>query len=332
MMRAHAQVRSATLRASNARFFSGSANPAAADGGGGVRRRFSAPARPRRGSSRNHWQWQTTRARLDVAVRPETYREELDAKIERARAHFAASSSSSASDGIETEEVPLPETEVFESARSHFRMRAEFRVWHEGDASFLAMFDSDDPKTPVEVPQFPMGSEKINELMPALLAEIQASETLRKKLFQVNFLTTVKGEAMISMLYHRRLNEEWEAEAETMRVRLGVSIVGRSRKQKVRRAKYAREKKRASRFFTSLRSIRAAAPPRFRFPHAVRASSSLPVTIKHESYHRILPEFRGEDHIMHHPLRNASGAREVFCFCFVFFFVVCVANVAVDPD
>ena len=132
------------------------------------------------------------------------------------------------------EEIHLPPTEVHESARSNFRMRAEFRVWHEGDASFLAMFDSDDPKTPVEVPQFPMGSEKINELMPALLAEIQASETLRKKLFQVNFLTTVKGEAMISMLYHKRLNEEWEAEAEAMRARLGVSIVGRSRKQKVR--------------------------------------------------------------------------------------------------
>lgn len=123
---------------------------------------------------------------------------------------------------------------MFESARSHFRMRAEFRVWHEGEKSFLAMFDSDDPKTPVEVPSFPMGSEKINELMPKLLAEIEASETLRKKLFQVNFLTTVKGEAMISMLYHRRLTEEWELEAEAMRHRLGVSIVGRSRKQKVR--------------------------------------------------------------------------------------------------
>lgn len=232
-MRAQVHVRAATLRASTARFLSGSSNPAAADCGGGVRRRFTAPARPRRRSGGNHWQWQTTRARLDVAVRPETYREELDAKIERARAHFAASSSDSSSVG-NTREVPLPETEVFESARSHFRMRAEFRVWHEGEKSFLAMFDSDDPKTPVEVPSFPMGSEKINELMPKLLAEIEASETLRKKLFQVNFLTTVKGEAMISMLYHRRLTEEWELEAEAMRHRLGVSIVGRSRKQKVR--------------------------------------------------------------------------------------------------
>ena len=265
-MRAQVHVRAATLRASTARFLSGSSNPAAADCGGGVRRRFTAPARPRRRSGGNHWQWQTTRARLDVAVRPETYREELDAKIERARAHFAASSSSSSSVG-NTREVPLPETEVFESARSHFRMRAEFRVWHEGEKSFLAMFDSDDPKTPVEVPSFPMGSEKINELMPKLLAEIEASETLRKKLFQVNFLTTVKGEAMISMLYHRRLTEEWELEAEAMRHRLGVSIVGRSRKQKVRSNRdwidrYRREGRNATNAKLSTRFFFTPSPPR----------------------------------------------------------------------
>jgi tRNA/tmRNA/rRNA uracil-C5-methylase (TrmA/RlmC/RlmD family) len=101
--------------------------------------------------------------------------------------------------------------------------------------SFLAMFDSDDPKTAIDVPSFPMGSERINELMPALLAEIKDCEVLRKRLFQVNFLTTVKGDAMISMLYHKRLSEEWEALAEAARGRLGVSIIGRSRKQKVRR-------------------------------------------------------------------------------------------------
>ena len=305
-MRAQVHVRAATLRASTARFFSGSANPAAADCGGCVRRRFSAPARPRRGSSRNHWQWQTTRARLDVAVRPETYREELDAKIERARAHFAASSSSSASDAIS--EVPLPETEVFESARTHFRMRAEFRVWHEGDKSYLAMFDSDDPKTPIEVPQFPMGSEKINELMPALLAEIEASETLRRKLFQVNFLTTLKGEAMISMLYHRRLTEEWEAEAEAMRARLGVSIVGRSRKQKVRRATAVKHALGFVFFVVFvIRSPRVSA--RAVSVLAFFSPISPPVTTQHESYHRISPASRGEDHIMHHPLRNASERR-----------------------
>ena len=193
---------------------------------------------PRRGRGRGAWQWRTVRARLDVAVRPDTYREELDAKIELARAHFAGD------DGAGRAAIPLPRAEVFESARRHFRMRAEFRVWHEGDRSFLAMFDSADPKTPIEVPLFPMGSERINALMPKLLEEVMASDALRKKLFQVNFLTTVAGDAMISMLYHRRLTEEWEAQAEAMRHRLGVSIVGRSRKQKVRESRSDRSRRR----------------------------------------------------------------------------------------
>ena len=45
--------------------------------------------RPPRNGRRGGWQIQQTRARLDVAVRPESYREELDDKIAAARAHFA---------------------------------------------------------------------------------------------------------------------------------------------------------------------------------------------------------------------------------------------------
>ena len=133
------------------------------------------------------------------------------------------------------EEIHLPPTEVHESARSNFRMRAEFRVWHDGDRSYLAMFDSDDPKTPIEVPSFPMGSEKINELAAGVHRRDRQVEVIRRKLFQVNFLTTMKGDALISMLYHKPVKtDEWELEAEKMRQRLGVSIIGRSRKQKVR--------------------------------------------------------------------------------------------------
>ena len=50
--------------------------------------RAAAAAAPKIG--RRGWQWRAVRARLDVAVRPDTYREELDVKIERARSHFAA--------------------------------------------------------------------------------------------------------------------------------------------------------------------------------------------------------------------------------------------------
>jgi tRNA (uracil-5-)-methyltransferase len=177
--------------------------------------RAAAAADPKIG--RRGWQWRAVRARLDVAVRPDTYREELDVKIERARSHFAAAPAPAPApsnpDPKPLEPIELPPTEVHESARANFRMRAEFRVWHDGDRSYLAMFDSDDPKTPIEVPAFPMGSERINDLMPRFLEEIGKSEVIRRKLFQVNFLTTRKGDALVSMLYHKPVKTDGWAEA-----------------------------------------------------------------------------------------------------------------------
>ena len=54
---------------------------------------------------------------------------------------------------------------MHESARSKIRMRAEFRVGTTATRAYLAMFDSDDPKTPIEVPAASaLATEKINEL------------------------------------------------------------------------------------------------------------------------------------------------------------------------
>ena len=163
--------------------------------------------------------------RLDVECRPSSYDEELREKTAHARAHF---------DGGAT----LPSrTETFESAREEFRMRAECKVWHDGDRSYFAMCDSDRPKDPVEVVDFPMASARVRELMPELLREVTATETLRRKLFQANFLTTTTGDAVVSLLYHRQLDEDWEREAEAMRARLGIDVIGRARKQKLVLAK-----------------------------------------------------------------------------------------------
>ena len=59
---------------------------------------------------------------------------------------------------------------------------------------------------------------------------------------QVNFHTTVSGQAMMTMIYHRKLDEVWTAAAQKLRKVLGacpsstqpsVHIIGRSRKQKI---------------------------------------------------------------------------------------------------
>lgn len=243
--------------------------------------RAAAAADPKIG--RRGWQWRAVRARLDVAVRPDTYREELDVKIERARSHFAAAPAPAPApsnpDPKPLEPIELPPTEVHESARANFRMRAEFRVWHDGDRSYLAMFDSDDPKTPIEVPAFPMGSERINDLMPRFLEEIGKSEVIRRKLFQVNFLTTRKGDALVSMLYHKPVKTDgWAEAAEEMRQRLGVSIIGRSRKQKVSHRPHTHTHTPPARFhaaFTSTTHAAAGIPKTRKMNHTIESIPEL---------------------------------------------------------
>ncbi len=127
----------------------------------------------------------------------------------------------------------IPESEVFPSAPEHYRLRAEFRVWHQDDELHYAMFDPENPKQPVMVDDFPMAAESICGLMPRLMARLRASQTLRGGLFQADFLATLSGELMVTLIYHRPLGIGWELAARDLAADLGVQIIGRSRGQKV---------------------------------------------------------------------------------------------------
>jgi tRNA (uracil-5-)-methyltransferase len=156
-------------------------------------------------------------------VDPDHYDAQLAAKCERIERTFAGFSP--------------PPLEVFPSPPSHYRQRCEFRLWHTGDDLFYAMFESD-PAAPghqrvVRMDRYPVACERINALMPALLEAIRDAPLLRRKLFQVEFLTTLSGEALVTLIYHRPLDEEWEAAARELQARLGVMIIGRSRKQRL---------------------------------------------------------------------------------------------------
>ncbi|WP_265094301.1 hypothetical protein, partial [Staphylococcus aureus] len=52
---------------------------------------------------------------------------------------------------------------------------------------------------------------------------------LSHKLFQVEFLTTLAGDAMITLCYHRPLDEHWHTAARQLAADLNVSIIGRSK-------------------------------------------------------------------------------------------------------
>jgi tRNA (uracil-5-)-methyltransferase len=126
-----------------------------------------------------------------------------------------------------------PEPAVFDSPREHYRLRAEFRLWREGEERHYAMFDPGDKRQPILLDDFPIASERINRLMPQLKAAWQNSAALAFKLFQVEFLTTLAGDALITLCYHRPLDALWQTAAEQLAAELGASIVGRSRGQRI---------------------------------------------------------------------------------------------------
>ncbi|QEA39447.1 tRNA (uridine(54)-C5)-methyltransferase TrmA [Pistricoccus aurantiacus] len=156
-------------------------------------------------------------------VDPQRYPQQLEAKRRRIVEQFAR--------------FQPPTLEVYPSPPSHYRQRCEFRLWHEGEDLYYAMFESDPDNSgkqvPVRLDHYPIASRRINALMPALREALLDNSILRQRLFQVEFLTTLSGEALITLIYHRLLDEAWEDEARLLQQRLGAMIIGRSRKQRV---------------------------------------------------------------------------------------------------
>ncbi len=152
---------------------------------------------------------------MSAVFDPSSYTAQLDAKVARLRELLAP--------------FDAPEPSVFDSPREHYRLRAEFRLWREEGQRLYAMFAPGDKHTPIFFEQFPIASLRINELMPRLKAAWQANAALSNRLFQVEFLTTLAGDAMVTLCYHRPLDEHWQAAAEQLASELNVSIIGRSK-------------------------------------------------------------------------------------------------------
>lgn len=156
-------------------------------------------------------------------VDPAVYPALLDAKRARIEAQFAR--------------FDMPMLNVFASPDIHYRQRVEFRLWHEGDDLFYAMFEPDPDlpgkQRPVRITTFPVANAHINNLMEPLRQAIRASDVLRRKIFQIEFLSTQAGEMLVSMIYHRQLDGEWEAEARALQAQFDIKIIGRARKQRI---------------------------------------------------------------------------------------------------
>ena len=121
--------------------------------------------------------------------------------------------------------------DLYDSPESHYRARAEFRIWHEAGRCDYAMGKMGKNGS-VVIEECPKVILPIEERMGPLIEAVNASEELSRKLFAVEFLAATTGECLVTMLYHRPLEEPWIDEARQLQRHLNASIIGRSRKQK----------------------------------------------------------------------------------------------------
>ncbi len=130
-----------------------------------------------------------------------------------------------------------PDAEVFRSPVSHYRMRAEFRIWHQGDDLYHIIFDQQ-TRQRIRVDSFPAASELINTMMPLMIEALRDNPALRHKLFQIDYLSTCSREIIISLLYHRKIDDVWQTEISLLRDSLrargfNVQFIGRATKTKI---------------------------------------------------------------------------------------------------
>lgn len=131
--------------------------------------------------------------------------------------------------------IDMPKWEIFDSPEQHYRMRAEFRIWHDNDSISYAMFEKNDKARPhvIKLTTFQTAYHTIADLMPILLTQISAQTELKNRLYQCEFLSTLSGEILVTLIYHRQLDEAWQMAARALQEQLGIMILGRSKKQKI---------------------------------------------------------------------------------------------------
>ena len=127
---------------------------------------------------------------------PKNYNAYLDAKVQAIY------------DNIKSYIPSLVEPLVYKSEPIHYRMRCEFAIYFENDKLHYVMYKpKTKPKEKIFVENFTPAHESIVNIMPDLACFIEKHERLRHKLFEIDFLCNLKGDVIISLIYHRALDE-----------------------------------------------------------------------------------------------------------------------------
>ncbi|MCT7597657.1 tRNA (uridine(54)-C5)-methyltransferase TrmA [Aliarcobacter butzleri] len=151
-----------------------------------------------------------------------TYEEQLNYKIQREKERFS--------------NFTNIDFDIIKSNESNFRNRAEFRIWWEkgeNNKEILSYAMNDFKKNILKINSCEMVSHHIKELMPKLIDELQNDLELSFKLFAVEFLGSSTKDMLVTLIYHKKLEESWIQKVKEIEKRLNIKIIGRSKKQRL---------------------------------------------------------------------------------------------------
>lgn len=120
--------------------------------------------------------------------------------------------------------------DVIKSSADKFRSRAEFKIYHDDGKINYAMSTFD--KKYVCIKECQIVNEQIRLAMSLIIDELQADDILSQKLFSIEFMTSV-DEVLVTLIYHKKLDESWMLLAKALQNKLNIKIIGRSRGQKL---------------------------------------------------------------------------------------------------
>lgn len=122
--------------------------------------------------------------------------------------------------------------ELFPSKETAYRLRAEFRIWHQNGDIFYAMHDKN--KNIIFINDFPIANLNIQKAMPIIFDYLKKYPYLTNKLFQIEFLTSLTNQLLVSFIYHKNLDEkQFISQIKPLEKIINGFIIGRARKQKI---------------------------------------------------------------------------------------------------
>ncbi len=111
---------------------------------------------------------------------------------------------------LQNHNIEYPKANIYKSSTQFYRMRAEFAIFHDNNEIQYVMFK---PKTKPREKIFIEGvfdiaSKHINDAMLFLKTHLKDCAPLKDKLFEADFITNSKGDVVITLTYHKKLDDD----------------------------------------------------------------------------------------------------------------------------